>query len=645
MSLLDEVAEGPEEVKATGLLDEVTQSFSTGELAVGVLDVAANVGASSAAEVAGGVAGLGTLAATGDESAAVAVQEGTADKLTFEPQTDAGKMFMNKLAELMQPVAELVDSAQTAAGDSTFSLGENGGDETSAALGAVAQTLPTAATMLIPGVRPALNAVRKQDLGADVRKGRADKAAQAVEPDLDVVQAADRLEIPLDPGTVSTNKSFVELTQSLKARPGNPLTVAELEAIEALGEKGRALVGQDRAEFSDAVKSDFEQTIASLNAETHKLHEGLVDRTVPVDLDESSRFMVQMLDEVGSNTDALTRPERDLMALVDKEQTTYGALDRIRRNVGMAYNGRGPYKDVDDGILDQVYGALSRDQLAKADELGVGEQLRLANKLVEQRKDLEAQTLQLFGRNLDRTLISKISGTGGAKGQLAKGDLTAFRKLMDTLPEKFRKDGAALVIDSLMGDNRGKFSLGGFAGVVDSFKRNPQVKREVLRYLDPDERQTFEDLSTVATAIQRTKSRENSSGTGKTILAAIESPNAMQKLYQGARDVAAAESVGSSAGVPGAGTLGVIASKRLGSKKDPADAATELLTSERFRVALRKITAGKIDDANRVVTGSREYRNWVKQHPIAAKEIPIIGFFGWLSSQDESPSDAESPDL
>ena len=478
---------------------------------------------------------------------------------------------------------------------------------------------------------------KNADVLKEVKAGNPEKVAAQVDPDIEVVQAADRLGIDLEPGTVSQNKSFVELTQSLKAQPGNSLAVSELEAIEALGARGRELVegvtSSDRADFSDSVRAEFDTTIAEMNKNVHRLHENLIeDRAAQVSVSASEQYMVDVLDEVGGKMRALSPPERDLLELINDGNTTYGAVDRIRRRIGKAYEGQGEYRGTDEGILDQVYGAIAKDQMAHADTLGVGDNLRLANQLVQERKALEKKTLDLFGRDLQKTLVSKISES---RTQLGKGDLTRFRKLMASLPEGRRREGAALVVDALMGDNKGRFSLGGFAGVVESFKRNPQIKAELMRHFTPKERQKFNDLETVAVAIQRTKSRENTSGTAKSVLAALESPSVIGKLYGGAKDAARAESVAAPSGFPGAGVLGVVITRGMRGNNAPADAATDLLTSERFRVALRRVEQNEIDKADRIIQGSKEYKSWAKEHPVMAKQAALVGFFSWLSNQEE----------
>lgn len=598
--------------------------------AKGAVDVALTGLASTAAAPVGGLTGAATLAATSDIDKAVSTQETVQDALSFDPVSEEGREMARRLQEALAPMAQLVADIQKKTGDMSFELG-GGDDSEDAALGAAASALPTAVATAIPVVGPALRKVTpKPDLERSLRNQKPEDVAANVAPDIDVVQAADRLGINLEPGTVSTDKSFVELTQSLKAKPGNSLAVSELEAIEQLGLKGQELIegvtSRDRTAFSDNVKAEFDQTISDLNIQSQKLLEDVVpDRTIEVAVAESEKYIVQMLDEVGNNFDALSKPERDLLRLVDSKKVTYGAIDRIRRNIGMAFDGRGPYKDTEDSILDQVYGAIARDQMHVADDFGSGDNLRLSNQLVQQRKELEKQTLQLFGRDLQRTLVSKITN---ARAGLNRGDITEFRKLMDTLPDKFKGDGAAMVVDALMGDNRGKFSLGAFAGAVDTFKRNPSLKSEVLSHFNKEQRQVFNDLSTVATAIQRTKSRENTSGTGKTILAALEGPGAIAKLT----DVARSEIPASVAGLPGLGAL----VRQATGRKDAGQEATNLLTSERFRVALRKVADGKIQEANRVVEGSKEYRAWAKVNPTLAKEVPIVGFFSWVAQTDEN---------
>lgn len=640
---------------AAGLTSMGVNLLSSGspDKIIGAAEAGTALATQSPAASAGGITGLATLGMTrGDEDAAVAVQDATEKAFTYKPRTDLGLDYLRTVSELLAPVARTIQGVEQKLGDSSFELG-GGDDAVDAALGATVQTIPGAMGMLIPGMRESYRSVRpkKKTLEKELAKGKPESVVEFVDPDMDVVQAADRLGIELEPGTISQNKSFVELTQSLKAQKDNPLAVSELTAIEALGAKAKELTESvtptDRAAFSDEVLSEFETTISDLNARTHQLHENLIsDRSVTVDVSNSKEYLTSILEELGGKKESLSGPEKELYKLLSKEfemgafvppsKVSYGAIDRVRRDIGRGYEGIGPYRNTDTNILDNVYAVIAKDQMAKADELGVGDQLRLANELVQQRKGLEKQTLELFGNKLQRTLVPKIST---ARGQISKGDLTGFRQLMKALPEKYKSDGAALVVDALMGDNRGRFSLGNFAGVIETFNRNPKLKEEVLRHFDASQRQVFNDLAAVTTAIQRTKSRENTSGTAKAIVAAIESEGAISKLFKESRDIARAEGMSSAVGAPGFGIASYLLTKTQRNRVTGSEAATDLLTSARFRTALRKVEQDKIEQANRIVESSPEYKAWSKYNPTSASRVAATGFFGWLASVPSDPEE------
>jgi len=110
----------------------------------GPVEAAASVATGTVGEVAGGLTGLATLGVTGDEQAAVHVQNETRDALTFQPRGQAGKGVLESLGTVLAPIGEAVEGARKATGDAAF---ESTGSPEVAAL---TSALPDAALMAIP---------------------------------------------------------------------------------------------------------------------------------------------------------------------------------------------------------------------------------------------------------------------------------------------------------------------------------------------------------------------------------------------------------------------------------------------------------------------------------------------------------------
>jgi len=121
---------------------------------------------------------------------------------------------------------------------------------------------------------------------------------------------------------------------------------------------------------------------------------------------------------------------------------------------------------------------------------------------------------------------------------------------------------------------------------------------EVYKYLGPYAHKRFDDIGTLAQAIYRTKAREKTSGTARDILAAFDDSSALSKLYGIGRRAAAAESITSSVGLPGAGAVGVIV-RGVDRTRKPV-AADELLASPSFRNAIQELS--DVNRSNSLVT-------------------------------------------
>ena len=96
-----------------------------------------NLVTSGIGEIAGGLTGGVTALATGgDIEAARAVQEQTREALTFQPRTQTGQAIQQRTAEALQPAAEVIGGAFSAAPDALFEIAN------SPEFKAAAQTIP-----------------------------------------------------------------------------------------------------------------------------------------------------------------------------------------------------------------------------------------------------------------------------------------------------------------------------------------------------------------------------------------------------------------------------------------------------------------------------------------------------------------------
>lgn len=485
----------------------------------------------------------------------------------------------------------------------------------------------------------------------ELRKGKPKGVADTVIPDASVIEAAQRLGISLNPEHYSTNSAFQDVARALKTQPGSKLQANEVQALRDLSQQADDLVVKnegflDRSEFSQTVANDINATIELLSERADVAYRQVRD-AIPaqtrVDVQPIQDFIEAKLESFGGDAKFLSKAERRLLALTKKNDAgefvppTYAALDRLRKDVGEGFNRRsGPFKDGTDGNLREVYGVLSDTQGSIARAFGAGDLYDNARQLVIQRKRLEEDAVALFGRNANNSLVPKIrqAATG-----LTSGDVTKFNKLIESLPENRRAEAAATVLSDIFaaGSRRGGDLSQGFVSAFRGLNRNKEAKNALFARLPAGARKRFDDIGLVLTRIVESNRKPlgNPSGSATGIIKALEDLSIPQKIYEGGKKIAAAESVSTSVGVPGLGTAGVIGTFVARNRKPIIVAADELLVSPEFTRAINKAVEGDVSTANQIVENSSAFKKWRDLiNEDKAQTIARIGFVNWLIEEE-----------
>ena len=662
------------------------------------LQTAAQIGSSIVAEPIAGLAGIG--AATDGQSppgrGAQAVQD-TRQALTFQPTPGATQTTAELVAPVVESMANAVpqpvrEAASTAAGavSEAFTATEEGA---LAHLGPGAatfvSTLPTAALEAIP----ALSAFKKlrgapvdtadeviEEAAAarqapdpdSIRDGntppeaedienvaahlaRPDRVAEDVRPDREILSAAERLGVDLNPSHYSTNQAFIEVEQSLKSRTGNRLAAREQQAILDTGRGADRLIKDlggslDKSLLDAKVRDDINAKRKNLDDGAEKAF-GHVRSVIPASTKvepESARAYVQrLLADLGGGKEAealLSPSERQLLKIVGEGATpTYRSLDRLRMAVGSALNRKsGPFKDEEVGPLKQLYKVLSEDQQGVADAFGVGGAYAAGRKLVSTRKALEKRAIELFGRDVGGSLLPKMRQAATA---LTQADVSRLNRLMNAIPPALRQEAAATMLNDLftLGSRRGGDLGQGFVSAFAALQRNPGAMMALFRHLPKDARKRFLDVGRVATGIFRAKGRENVSRTARDVIAALEDGGLVGKVLGETGKVAVSEGFGSLAtGVVGVGTVSRVINAASTKKTPRTQAADELLASSAFREAVKSAADGRNARAENIAQRGQPFRKWLGlQSPGVKAEIAAIGLIPWLlrdEGEDTAPA-------
>lgn len=491
-------------------------------------------------------------------------------------------------------------------------------------------------------------AVSAQQIVEDLGKGKTAKVAETVVPDVEVIEAAQRLGVDLNPEHFATNTAFQDVARALKSKPGSELLAGEVKALRDLSTKADDLVTDiggsiDKAAISDDILNSTRSTIDQLQKQADvaygKVREAIEPRA-RVETTNISEFIKERLADLGGDKSLLSNIERKLQSLIKggKDGTiTYAALDRVRRDVGEGFSSRtGPFADDSQRVLREVYDVLSDTQQGAAEAFGVGEVYAGARNLVFKRKLIEDEAVALFGKNLANSLVPQIRA---AATKLPRGDVTAFNKLMQALPEARRGEVAATVLGELFaaGSRQGGQLGTGFATTWRNLNRNKAAKDTLLRHLPPETRGRFQDIGQVMNAIVRSnaKSLANPSGSAGPIIAALEKGTVATKLYSAGQAVAGEAVVMQVSGVPGLATV----LRAAGGRKPQVSrvsTADELLTSQTFKDAIGEAVQGNTARANQIMENSPRFKKWAKTLTRAeAAQLARVGFIGFVSGQSD----------
>lgn len=470
----------------------------------------------------------------------------------------------------------------------------------------------------------------------------------AIKPDEEILRSAKNLGVDINPSHFSSNQAFIAMEQGLKSKPDNKLRQIENDAIEKLGESADQLIVDmegsiDKGLLDTNIKKKFETVINQLQVKSNNAYETVnkkIAPDTPIIPGTSMSFIEKRIADLGGDESLLNKSEKQLRNIIFPKAKTgeliadltpltpsYGALDQVRRNVGNAINKKsGPYKDDEELILDQVYGVLSNDQQGIADAFGVGPVYEQGRKLVKFRKNIEKKALDLFGRDLENSLLPKLAT---AAANITKGDISTFQKLVKTLPSSQRQAAVATMLNSLftMGARTGGPLGGGFVGAFEALNRNPSIKKILFNELPPEALKRFDDIGRVTTGIFRSKALQNNSGTANALLANLDNGSIANKILKSRRLASPFSKFGRALSFTAAFLTRVLPKK--------TKVAADFLTSPEFKKSLESAALGNAVSAERVIR-TRKFQDWfVLLDDNVRNRIATIGFIPWLLQGDE----------
>jgi hypothetical protein len=646
-------------------------------------EAAAQLVSGAIAEPVAGLVGLASTIVPGAPPAGDVVRN-VRRSMTYQPRSPEGQqMLPNAVQRVAGAIPEPIKAGGAAVGDWYKQLEGYVADTYGPAAGAALATLPTALLEAIPAglaikktrdaatpapaqfaPQPAAQQAAPtppeapiptqqeyQQIASDLRAGNTSRVVPQVQPDDQILKDAEALGISLNPSHYSTNRAYIDMEQALKSRPGSQLARVEEKAIIDLGNRADDLIeslagSADKSALDMQLFDDFNETIGGLENQSNQLYTK-VNETIPratrITPNTAKAYIDTQIADFGGDKSLLSAAEKEIWRVIGGDTPpTYAAVDRLRRDVGAALNKKsGPFKDAEEGQLKKLYSVLSEDQMNAADAFGMGDILRDANALIVQRKKIEESAVSLFGREAQSSIVPKLRQ---AAGSLTQGDISKLSKVMASVPEPYRQQVAATLLNDLFASGaRRSAPIGqGFVNAFQGLNRNAGAKKELFKYLPEGSEERFNAIGRVATGIYRAKQLENTSKSARDIISAMDDGGMFGKMYGIGKQLAAAEGVSSAIGFPGAGAVGVLVGNIVSKGATPATkAADELLTSPAFKEAVIEAAVGNGAKQAKLVN-TPEYNAWLAtQNPSIRKEIAAMGFVPWLTSSSEKQTEGQ----
>ncbi len=446
--------------------------------------------------------------------------------------------------------------------------------------------------------------------GGGMGAGRATEvlATQAA-PDPKVLEAARRLKIEgyLQPDHLTSNQAYRELAQAVKSIPGSQARAAELTGLEAVGKQADDLITQiggmtDLSRMNQAVRTNLSQTVANLERRANTAYDDL-RQNIPAQTrgpaDNVLAFVEQRaLDLDGpKNLSPLEKAVRSKLSpkeikdadgnVIGMRQPTYALIDDVRRDIGAAARQQGAFKDADTGLAKRLYALIDDDQFALAEAAGRGEQYRLAKSLVAMRKGIEDDMISLFGRELDQSLVTKLSTATTA---LSKGDADKLVKVLQAIPEDMRQMVAASALNTAFGKatQNGALNFNTYANWYEGLLQNKQAYAALMNNLPQPARKALSDLYRVSNNVRKATRERITTGRIQAVQQELQGADTLlSNVFNVAKRAAIgipAEAATTAVGLPGAGIAsGLTAALSKGVKPEVLKAADELIASPEFQ--------------------------------------------------------------
>lgn len=534
----------------------------------------------------------------------------------------------------------------------------------------------------------AVNALKAQSAESmvDVTKSalRGDLEALAAKAETSEERSQIAQELGLNPDALpasflSDNRQFIEFYQALKQMPGSVLSPVEEQSLKDISNVADAMIEQyggltDLSQLDEQVRSRFEDVIEGLKAQSEGAYESVMSRinpTTQAPIFTTLKAIEKELAWVGGNENLLSKPSRAILKELSSVEDasglmnspTIGAVDTVRQEIGRALNAmEGPYSNADKGKLKLLYGTLTEDLDRRFKSIRVFRDVEAARDLTAKMKEMQRQSINLFGRDIANSILPKLKD---AVASATQGNAAKIKKLMKSLPEDQRTPVAVSALHYLFnagarGGDRA-LALPGFVKGYEGLLRNQEARKALMENLPVDAVENLDKFYTFAKGVNDAVGAVPKTGIVGTIKGEFAAADTLaEKILTG--DVSPKAELldkvlSATPGVGGVYSM-VKGGVKIGAKtaagtapQERMKAGIDLLASPEFKQAAqayakRKVTSEiALKQANDALAASRRWNAWLALTTTAEKAmIKAVGpikFIAYWSSLAQAKDDGK----
>jgi hypothetical protein len=489
----------------------------------------------------------------------------------------------------------------------------------------------------------------------------------------ELLQAAKDLGLDVEnmsPAMLSENPQAQSIYFGVQSAKGSQTGIQVAADVQALKEKALDLAekwgAKDLSELNVEMRDSMKATVDGLTAAAKNIYDVELPKVIPALTPVPEGFAVafakERLAKFGGDIEQLTSLDKKILSLSGKpalseipkdakrqasllsarngttleeelskmdlpkslsKPKNYFTYDETRKLVGAKTRGESVFSDAEKGLAKKYYGLLTQDQNAVAEVLGHKGLVEQAKALVIQRKNLEDQMADLFGKQLDKSFVTRAMRP--ALSVISKADSDKLVNLINTIPKEFREDVIVSGLTSMFSraNSDGAFNPKLFSNFMSGLEKNSVAKTAIFSNLPAETRKEINALAMLSK--NYVKGIEERISTG----ALAEAFKTTAPLFQKIASYAVAYK---------GGLFGVIGSHFLNAKTDVLRAADDLLSSPQFLEMAKTSIADptKFAPAARSATSSPAFIKFAEAANIPAAARSTFFTLDQDQSQQES---------